>query len=118
MTTSSAPVFERFEVNVPRALAYAPVPPVMITKRLIAEFARTAPKRTQPRGFAELTARELDVLRLAARGLSNAEIASELVLGESTIKTHMKRRLAKLGLRDRVQAVVAAYDAGFVTPGD
>jgi len=89
-----------------------------ITKRLIAEFARAAPKRAQPRGFGELTPRELEVLRLVARGMSNAEIARELVVGESTIKTHMKRMLAKLGLRDRVQAVVVAYEAGLVTPGD
>jgi DNA-binding NarL/FixJ family response regulator len=89
-----------------------------ITKRLVAEFARAAPKRTQPPGFAELTPRELEVLRLVARGMSNAEIARELVVGESTIKTHMKRLLAKLGLRDRVQAVVVAYEAGLVTPGD
>ena len=89
-----------------------------ITKRLVAEFARAAPKRAQPPGFAELTPRELEVLRLVARGLSNAEIAAVLFVGESTIKTHMKRMLAKLGLRDRVQAVVAAYEAGLVTPGD
>jgi DNA-binding NarL/FixJ family response regulator len=89
-----------------------------ITKRLVSEFARTAPKRTPPSGFEDLTPRELEVLRLVARGLSNAEIAHELVLGESTIKTHMKRLLGKLGLRDRVQAVVVAYEAGLVTPGD
>ncbi|MEJ7797699.1 MAG: response regulator transcription factor [Solirubrobacteraceae bacterium] len=89
-----------------------------ITKRLIAEFARAAPRRARPPGFDELTPRELEVLRLVARGLSNAEIAGELIVGESTIKTHMKRLLAKLGLRDRVQAVVAAYEAGLVTPGD
>ncbi|MBA3748237.1 MAG: response regulator transcription factor [Solirubrobacterales bacterium] len=88
-----------------------------ITKRLIAQFAHAAPKRTPP-GFADLTPRELEVLRLVARGLSNAEIATELIVSESTIKTHMKRLLAKLELRDRVQAVVAAYEAGLVTPGD
>lgn len=88
-----------------------------ITKRLIAQFARAAPKRTPPTGFADLTPRELEVLRLVARGLSNAEIATELVVSESTVKTHMKRLLAKLQLRDRVQAVVAAYEAGLVTPG-
>ncbi|MEY2484148.1 MAG: hypothetical protein QOK24_2676, partial [Verrucomicrobiota bacterium] len=69
-----------------------------ITKRLVSQFARTAPKRTPPAGFGDLTPRELEVLRLVARGLSNAEIAHELVLGESTIKTHMKRLLGKLGL--------------------
>lgn len=89
-----------------------------ITKRLIAQFARAAPKRTPPIGFADLTPRELEVLRLVARGLSNAEIAHELVVSESTIKTHMKRLLAKLELRDRVQAVVAAYEAGLVSPGE
>ena len=91
-----------------------------ITRRLIEEFAR-APRPVPgelPERLAELTQRELDVLRLAARGFSNAEIAAELVLGESTIKTHVGRILHKLGLRDRVQAVVLAYETGLVAPGD
>jgi DNA-binding NarL/FixJ family response regulator/class 3 adenylate cyclase len=87
-----------------------------ITRRLIEEFARAA--RPAPGGvppaLSELTARELDVLRLAARGLSNREIAAELVLGENTVKTHLGRILRKLGLRDRVQAVVLAYETGLV----
>jgi DNA-binding NarL/FixJ family response regulator/class 3 adenylate cyclase len=87
-----------------------------ITRRLIEQFARGA--RPEPGGvpeaLRELTARELDVLRLMARGLSNAEIAVELVLGENTIKTHVGRVLAKLALRDRVQAVVLAYETGLV----
>ena len=87
-----------------------------ITRRLIEEFARAA--RPAPGGvpaaLSELTARELDVLRLAARGLSNGEIAAELVLGENTVKTHLGRILRKLGLRDRVQAVVLAYETGLV----
>jgi DNA-binding NarL/FixJ family response regulator len=89
-----------------------------ITRRLIEQFtqaARPAPGEV-PAQLAELTARELDVLRLVARGLSNAEIAAELTLGENTIKTHVARLLNKLGLRDRVQAVVLAYDTGLVTP--
>jgi DNA-binding NarL/FixJ family response regulator len=88
-----------------------------ITKRLIAQFARSAPARVPPAAFGELTPREREVLRLVARGLSNAEIAAELVLSGATVKTHVKRVLAKLGLRDRVQAVVLAYETGLVTPG-
>jgi DNA-binding NarL/FixJ family response regulator len=89
-----------------------------ITRRLIEEFARgarPAPGELPP-AFAELTPRELDVLRLAARGLSNGEIAEQLVLGENTIKTHVGRILHKLGLRDRVQAIVLAYETGLVAP--
>jgi DNA-binding NarL/FixJ family response regulator len=90
-----------------------------ITRRLIGQFARTArpaPGSDVPEPLAELTARELDVLRLVARGLSNGEIAEELVLGENTIKTHVAHVLSKLGLRDRVQAVVVAYESGLVAP--
>jgi DNA-binding NarL/FixJ family response regulator/class 3 adenylate cyclase len=89
-----------------------------ITRRLIADFARASrPAGDElPPALAELTAREIEVLRLVAQGLSNAEIADELVLGENTIKTHVGRVLGKLGLRDRVQAVVLAYETGLVTP--
>lgn len=69
-----------------------------------------------PERLAEFTPRELEVLRLIGRGRSNAEIASELVLGENTIKTHLTRVFAKLGLRDRAQAVVVAYETGVVVP--
>ena len=89
-----------------------------VTRRLIAEFARgprVEPGTIPPR-LQELTERELSVLRLVARGLSNAEIAAELVLGENTVKTHVARMLRKLGLRDRVQAVVVAYETGLVAP--
>ena len=89
-----------------------------VTRRLIEQFARAARPApgTVPKGLEELTPRELEVLELMARGLSNSEIAAELVLGENTIKTHVARVLSKLGLRDRVQAVVLAYESGLVTP--
>jgi DNA-binding NarL/FixJ family response regulator len=89
-----------------------------ITKRLIEQFARTAPPSKPPRELESLTPREHEVLILVARGLSNAEIAGELVLSEATVKTHVKRILAKLGVRDRVQVVVLAYESGVVAPGD
>ena len=89
-----------------------------ITKRLIQEFAEVAPAMPEPpAGLDELTARELEVFRLVARGLSNAEIAAELVVSETTVKTHVARLLMKLGLRDRVQAVVLAYESGIAIPG-
>jgi DNA-binding NarL/FixJ family response regulator len=88
-----------------------------ITRRLIHEFARAAPAAGPPRGFDELTAREVEVFKLVARGLSNAEIASELIVSETTVKTHVARLLMKLGLRDRVQAVVLAYESGIAVPG-
>jgi DNA-binding NarL/FixJ family response regulator len=88
-----------------------------ITKRLIHEFARAAPASEPPAGFAELTAREVEVFKLVARGLSNAEIAAELIVSETTVKTHVARLLMKLGLRDRVQAVVLAYESGIAVPG-
>ena len=87
-----------------------------ITRRLIARFAHAARPDTVPAALAELTERELEVLRLVARGLSNGEIAAELVLGENTIKTHVAHVLRKLDLRDRVQAVVLAYECGLVMP--
>ena len=89
-----------------------------ITRRLIADFARVSWLASDGvlAAFEELTAHEIEILRLVAQKLSNAEIASELVLGENTIKTHVGRLLGKLGLRDRVQAVVLAYETGLVTP--
>jgi DNA-binding NarL/FixJ family response regulator len=90
-----------------------------ITRRLIEEFASARPAEppAPPPGFDDLTARELEVFRCIARGLSNAEIAAELVVSETTVKTHVARLLMKLGLRDRVQAVVLAYESGIAVPG-
>ena len=89
-----------------------------ITRRLIEEFVRSGPSTSSPPpALGELTARELEVLQLIARGLSNAEIAKELFVSETTVKTHVAHVLMKLGLRDRVQAVVLAYEAGVVQPG-
>ena len=87
-----------------------------VTRRLIDELAQCEPAPTPPVELGLLTDREREVLTQMARGLSNAEIASELVLGETTVKTHVGRVLTKLGLRDRVQAVVLAYESGLVTP--
>ena len=89
-----------------------------VTKRLIQEFSRTAAtQRPAPTSLDELTPRELEVFKLIARGMSNAEIAAELVVSETTVKTHVARVLMKLGVRDRVQAVVLAYESGVVAPG-
>jgi DNA-binding NarL/FixJ family response regulator len=88
-----------------------------VTQRLIERFVtRPAPAEAAP-ALAELSARELDVLHLLARGLSNAEIAAQLIIGEATVKTHVARILRKLALRDRVQAVVYAYESGVIEPG-
>jgi DNA-binding NarL/FixJ family response regulator len=97
-----------------------------VTRRLISEFTRirpgtraaggAGPATAAPAAFAALTPRETEVLRLVAEGLSNPEIAARLVVTEETVKTHVSRVLAKLGLRDRTQAVVAAYESGLVVP--
>ena len=88
-----------------------------VTRRLIAEFAHRPPPTDQPTQLQALTAREREVLGLLARGMSNSEIAAALFLGDATVKTHVARILSKLNLRDRVQAVVLAYESGLVQPG-
>ena len=90
-----------------------------VTRRLIEAFARRPPEATpSPSQLASVTARERDVLLLLARGRSNAEIARALFVSEATVKTHVASLLAKLGLRDRVQAVILAYETGLVVPGE
>ena len=90
-----------------------------VTRRLISEFTRLrpVPEGVPSAALAALTPRETEVLRLVAEGLSNPEVARRLVVTEETVKTHVSRILAKLGLRDRTQAVVAAYESGLVVPG-
>ena len=89
-----------------------------VTRRLVETYVQRSPANAGNLGrVRDLTGREQEVLRAVARGLSNVEIGRELFLGEATVKTHVTRILAKLGLRDRVQAVVAAYESGFVSPG-
>jgi DNA-binding NarL/FixJ family response regulator len=99
-----------------------------VTRRLVERFARPAPAESSPSpragapgaagcDMSALTPRELEVLGVIARGMSNAEIAADLFLSEATVKTHVTRILTKLGLRDRVQAVVLAYESGLVSPG-
>src|SRR6185503_8563410 len=90
-----------------------------VTRRLVAEFARLrAHRRERDPALRSLTTRETEVLRLIAEGLSNPEIAARLVVGEETVKSHVSRVLGKLGLRDRTQAVVVAYESGLIVPGD
>jgi DNA-binding NarL/FixJ family response regulator len=90
-----------------------------VTRRLISEFAKQRPRppAPSPGALAVLTPRETQVLRLVAEGLSNTEIAARLVVTDETVKTHVSRILSKLGLRDRTQAVVTAYESGLVVPG-
>lgn len=89
-----------------------------VTRRLIERFARSAPSEQHRRAIASLTPREREVLMFVASALSNAEIAEELVLGEATIRTHVSSVLRKIDARDRVQAVVFAYESGLVDPGE
>ena len=107
-------LFEAVRVVAAGEALLAPV----VTRRLIAEFARLRPpQRTRSEDLEVLTGRELEILSLVASGLSNHEIAERLVLSNETVKTHVSHVLRKLGLRDRAQAVVAAYESGLVVPG-
>ena len=90
-----------------------------MTRRLLSQFARTLPaQRATPASLSALTERETEVLRLLASGLSNAELAGRLYINEATVKSHVSSLLRKLGLRDRVQAVILAYDAGWSHPSN
>ncbi len=107
-------LFEAVRVVAAGDALLAPV----VTRRLIAEFARLRPsQRIRPEDLDALTRREIEILTLVATGLSNHEIADRLVLSNETVKTHVSHILRKLGLRDRAQAVVAAYESGLVVPG-
>ena len=107
-------LFEAVRVVAAGEALLAPV----VTRRLIAEFARLRPtQRTRPEDLNVLTPRETEILSLVAAGLSNHEIAARLVLSNETVKTHVSHVLRKLALRDRAQAVVAAYESGLVVPG-
>ncbi len=88
-----------------------------VTRRIIQDYSHRAPPRRDAAAVARLTERELEVLRLLATGKSNSELAAELYVGEGTVKTHVSSVLSKLGLRDRVQAAVYAYESGLVEPG-
>jgi DNA-binding NarL/FixJ family response regulator len=88
-----------------------------ITRRLIESYTRRPPPTERPSALAELTPRELEVLKLIARGLSNAQIAGELIIGDATVKTHVARIFSKLDLHDRAQAVILAYESGLIQPG-
>jgi DNA-binding NarL/FixJ family response regulator len=89
-----------------------------VTRRLIEDFARSAPpRRIESSLLSSLTEREVEVLTLVGRGMSNTEIAAQLFIAEQTVKTHVSKLFSKLGLRDRVQAVVFAYDVALVLPG-
>jgi DNA-binding NarL/FixJ family response regulator len=89
-----------------------------VTRRLISEFARQRPRGTvRAVALGNLTPREIEVLGLIAEGLTNPEIAARLVVSDETVKTHVSRLLGKLGLRDRTQAVIAAYESGLIVPG-
>ncbi|HEY6961585.1 MAG TPA: response regulator transcription factor [Gaiellaceae bacterium] len=110
---------EQLVVGVRAAAAGETIVAPSVTRRLVERFGRLPkPGADRPVAFATLSDRELDVLRLVARGLSNAEIAAELFVSPATVKTHVAAMLAKLDLRDRIQAVVAAYESGLIVPGE